>query len=40
MVEAARAEAHNLLETDETLGKFPQIRAELEKRKKEEIHFE
>ncbi len=40
MVEAARTEAHNLLETDETLGKFPQIRAELEKRKKEEIHFE
>ncbi len=39
MVEAARAEAHDLLE-DENLLKFPEVVAELDKRKKEEIHFE
>lgn len=40
MVEAARAEAGRLLDEDESLKNYPQIAAELEKRKKEEIHFE
>jgi len=40
MVEAARFEAKNILEKDETLKKYPLVAAELEKRKKEEIHFE
>lgn len=40
MVEVARAEAHNILEADETLKKYPQISAELAKREVEEIHFE
>lgn len=40
MVEAARVEAHNLLEMDLSLKKYPQIVAELAKREKEEIHFE
>ncbi len=40
MVEAARTEASNLLEQDETLSKFPVIKEKLLARKEEEIHFE
>jgi ATP-dependent DNA helicase RecG len=40
MVEAARSEAMKLLETDESLSKFPLIQSELLRRKQTEIHFE
>lgn len=40
MVEAARTEAYNLLEKDDSLKKYPQVEAELSRRSKKEIHFE
>jgi len=40
MVEAARSEAEQLINQDESLSKFPLINKKLSKRKKEEIHFE
>jgi len=40
MVEAARAEAENLLSQDETLSKFPLLNEKLSQRKTSEIHFE
>ena len=40
MVEAARAEAKNMLEIDETLKNFPNVLSKLEERKKTAIHFE
>ncbi|HEY4500523.1 MAG TPA: ATP-dependent DNA helicase RecG [Candidatus Paceibacterota bacterium] len=40
MVEAARTEALQLIETDETLAKYLLLKAELDKRQKQRIHFE
>ncbi|MEK7607313.1 MAG: ATP-dependent DNA helicase RecG [Patescibacteria group bacterium] len=40
MVEAARAEALRLVEMDDTFRDFPLLKAELEKRQKQRIHFE
>lgn len=40
MVEAARTEASQLLDTDPTFSGFPLIKIEMEKRKKQSVHFE
>jgi ATP-dependent DNA helicase RecG len=40
MVEAARAEALRLVETDDALAALPLVREELAKREKQRIHFE
>ena len=40
MVEAARSEAEQLINQDESLSKFPLINKKLSERKREEIHFE
>jgi ATP-dependent DNA helicase RecG len=40
MVEAARTEALRLIESDDTLTKFPILKAELSRRQKQMIHFE
>ncbi|MBX4209291.1 ATP-dependent DNA helicase RecG [Candidatus Parcubacteria bacterium] len=40
MVEAARAEAVKLVEEDESFAHFPLLKAELESREKQKIHFE
>ncbi len=40
MVEAARAEAKNMIEKDSSLGKYPLIQQKLSRRKNEAIHFE
>jgi ATP-dependent DNA helicase RecG len=40
MVEAARAEATQIIEKDEYITKFPVLADEMKKREKEEIHFE
>jgi ATP-dependent DNA helicase RecG len=40
MVEAARAEAKQLIEQDKDFSKYPFLRKHLASRQKEEIHFE
>jgi ATP-dependent DNA helicase RecG len=40
MVEAARTEAGHLLDTDPSFARFPLIKKEMEKRKKDSVHFE
>jgi hypothetical protein len=40
MVEAARAEALRLVETDDALAALPLVREELARREKQRIHFE
>ncbi len=40
MVELARAEALRLIETDDTLSNYPQLKAELARRERQKIHFE
>ena len=40
MVEAARAQARNIVDTDITLGMFPTVRTEMLYRKKKILHFE
>jgi ATP-dependent DNA helicase RecG len=40
MVEAARTEALRLVNEDDTFAKFPLLKAELERRQKQKIHFE
>ncbi len=40
MVEAARAEARNMLELDPTLKRWPTVLKKIEERQKTEIHFE
>jgi len=40
MVEAARAEALHLVDTDDTFSDYPLLKNELEKRQKQRIHFE
>jgi len=40
MVEAARSEALHIIETNETIGNYPLLKTELEKREKQRIHFE
>jgi ATP-dependent DNA helicase RecG len=40
MVEAARTEAGQLLDTDSSFSRFPLIKKEMEKRKNDAVHFE
>ncbi|HEU0080699.1 MAG TPA: ATP-dependent DNA helicase RecG [Candidatus Paceibacterota bacterium] len=40
MVEAARAEAQRLVDEDDSFARFPLLKAELDRRQKQRIHFE